>query len=457
MKKLNILLAAALVLGLASCDDKSDLGVMQTNPQLNIMEANGITVKYGDDLAGSTLDLNNFVDKTVNVIELVEAVDLPEGATIEYKMDVSPYADFHDFRTLSVTDGAVSANDWENDILNMIGKSPLPVANYVRFAVYARTANDLVRFGGEDFYYASKEVTVTPVDLKLDIEQKYYLYYGTDDENIGHVEMTHSTRHPYDDPVFSYLFDVTAEQASKGLKWYVASENGKRFGVSDTAEATDMSGNLMVDGAEGIITTAGTLKLEVNMLDLTYAISYAFDYMYTPGPANGWSFENNMLLFTSDYVNYNGYVYVDSEYKLTAQPDWSPINLGEGTPGVLVQDGANIKVAENGLYYIQVNMNEMNFTQTAVTRIGVIGGFNGWAEDVALSHSDDYKTWTGTVEVAEAGEWKFRMNNGWDLDLGGSQTELTQGGANLTFPAAGTYEITLNLGTLPYSCTVVAR
>ncbi|NJM81017.1 MAG: hypothetical protein HC854_17960 [Flavobacterium sp.] len=46
------------------------------------------------------------------------------------------------------------------------------------------------------------------------------------------------------------------------------------------------------------------------------------------------------------------------------------------------------------------------------------------------------------------GEFKFRANNGWDLNLGGDPDgdgSMNYGGPNLTVPTAGTYLIELNL------------
>ncbi|HBC20740.1 MAG TPA: hypothetical protein DC009_01280, partial [Porphyromonadaceae bacterium] len=103
MKTTNILLSAALILGLASCDDKSDLGIMQENPQLAIMSANGITVEFGDDLKGDALNLPDYENKEIDVIKLVEAKDLPEDAAIDFELQVSPSEDFSTYSTLKVT------------------------------------------------------------------------------------------------------------------------------------------------------------------------------------------------------------------------------------------------------------------------------------------------------------------------------------------------------------------
>lgn len=454
MKKLNILLSAALVLGLAACDDKSDLGIMQTNPQLELMTADGVTVAYGDDVAGDALSLAAHKDGNINVIKLVEAKDLPEGATISYVMEIATKQDFSDARQLDVKNDAVAANDWENVYLDIIGKSPLPQTNWIRFAAYVHDGNAIARLGGRDFYYATKSLTVTPYDLQLPIEASYNLVAGGQT-----YVMDHSSKHQYDDPIFSYILDVTADQANNGLEWYITTDGGQEYGISDVNEPEDESGSLMEDGVHGVITKAGTVKVEVNMLDLTYSITNAFPYIYTPGPANGWGFENNMLLGTTDYINYTGFVYVENEFKMTGQAGWDPLNWGGDGNGNLVRGGDNIKVDPSGLYYVTANVNDLKYTLTHITTIGLIGGWDAsWGVEIPMTPSDDLKTWTGEVTTESADiEWKFRMNNAWAVNLGGAADNLVVNGGNLKFEAAGTYTVTLNLGSLPYTCTIVKK
>ena len=104
---------------------------------------------------------------------------------------------------------------------------------------------------------------------------------------------------------------------------------------------------------------------------------------------------------------------------------------------------------------MEVNLNELTYKLTKIESLGVIGGFNGWASQSNLTPSADYKTWTGKVTFNDAkNEWKFRMNDNWGINLGGALDNLV-GGDNIVTNGAGTYTITLNLGKIPYSATVV--
>lgn len=452
MKKTGLYLIALLGLGFASCDDTSDLGIQQTNPQEAIMSANGITVDYGTPIAGSAINLGSYKDGNIDVIKLVKAEDLPEGATINFSMEVAPTSDFSNAETLNVVNGAVSANEWDAAFKTLIGKTPLATTNWIRFAVYAEQGTQETRIGGADTWYATKEISVTPYDLQLPVESSYY-FVGAGAEYV----MDHTAKHVYDDPSFTYVFDVTSEQAAAGYNWTIKSASGKSYGVSETGDPAELSGNLEEGAQAGNINVAGTYKITVNMLDLTYNITLAYEKLYTPGNANGWGdWTNQMYLTTTDYKNYAGYVYVDTQFKLCGTAGWD-INWGVGSEeGTLASDGGNIQVATNGLYYVEVNLSELTYKLTYIETIGVIGGFNGWGSSVALTPSADYKTWTGDVTFGEDTTWKFRCNNGWDYNLGGTFDNLVQNGDNLS-SAAGTYTITLNLGTLPYSCTAVAK
>lgn len=61
-------------------------------------------------------------------------------------------------------------------------------------------------------------------------------------------------------------------------------------------------------------------------------------------------------------------------------------------------------------------------------------------------------TWDGTNKVFTANitttdantEFKFRANDSWSINLGGSLSALTQDGSNLVIATAGTYKVTLD-------------
>ena len=461
MKKINIFLMAALTLGFASCEDTSDLGIAQVNPQLPSIELDGFSISG----VPSSVNLDATVDQTIPVVSIASEPDnLPEGSSISLAMQLAGDADFSNATILDVVDGAVSSNDWENFIMSSGSKSPAAVTNYVRFAAYLSTNGQLTRLGGENTWFGETSVTVTPVDLKLDVESTYYLVTAS-----GKVELGHSDAHVYDDPIFTYSVELGDDQVP--YYWQVApgsKENGSDadfYGVSETGDASALEGNLELGAQKGELTEAGKYTFKFNMLTKSYSISKMVapdtEYLWTPGPATGWGHDNNMLLSNKNDGTFGGYVYVDGEFKLCAQAGWDPLNWGLNG-GVMTQGGDNIKVDPSGLYYVVANFNDMTVGLTEITRIGVLGNFNNWAndegaQDVALTPNDTYNVWSADIDFSATGGWKFRMNGGWDLNLGGAMDDLTQGGPDLSIEETGVYTVTLDLSKLPYSCTVVKK
>lgn len=191
-----------------------------------------------------------------------------------------------------------------------------------------------------------------------------------------------------------------------------------------------------------------------------YPIS-APQYLYTPGDANGWNPAGSMKLWTNDFVSYIGYAVLgEGGFKFTSQPDWDGINYGAGEEeGTLSTDGGagNLAVGTTGLYWCAVNPSELTYTVAPIETIGIIGDATegAWDNSTPLS-TTDYITWTGDVYLYD-GTFKFRANNAWDYNLGGSTTHLVPDGDNIPSPGEGEYTVTLNLGQLPYTCTLTAK
>lgn len=78
---------------------------------------------------------------------------------------------------------------------------------------------------------------------------------------------------------------------------------------------------------------------------------------------------------------------------------------------------------------------------------GVVGSAtpNGWnGPDYKMDEGSKAGTYEATVYLT-AGEIKFRYNNDWGINLGGSPGSLTSGGPNITIGEAGNYEIVLTV------------
>lgn len=194
----------------------------------------------------------------------------------------------------------------------------------------------------------------------------------------------------------------------------------------------------------------------------------AYPVIYVPGgyqKAAGYSegdwtpADAPQLASVNSDKNYEGYIYFSKEgdeYKFTAGPNWD-VNWGDdGANGTLETNGANIKAPAPGLYKINVNLNDFLFTSVK-TDWGVIGDAtpNGWDSDTNMDFDPVSKEWKIIIEL-KSGSFKFRANDGWDINLGDNSANgtLEYGGENIAIAEAGKYEIKLKLGTPDYTYTI---
>ena len=114
-------------------------------------------------------------------------------------------------------------------------------------------------------------------------------------------------------------------------------------------------------------------------------------------------------------------------------------------------------MVENGLYYLKADIPNLTYSLAPITSIGMVGAESWEKSDVEFTQVD-YWTWRAEYTFASDNqEWKLWMNNGWDFNLGGSYDNLVQNGANLKAPGAGSYILTLDLSTIPYSISATPK
>ncbi len=444
MKKLSIMLFAALAMVFTACEDYEP-AQPQSNPQEPIMSAEGITVAPVNE--APSFDLKALVDaeQQAAVLNIVEVKDMPSVGELTFVMQLSKSEDFASAKEVatSVVNSQVCVKpaDWQAAYLNVVGKNPKTQDVYVRFAAYVVNGTSSVRIGNPNLYYGAHKVSVTPFPAAVTIEESYSLVI-----NGGETIAFNHSGDQYDNPVFTLKVDF-AEAAEWAVK-------GAELTYAPVAGEEDNAGTLVAGEGWGAM-PVGPWVLSINMETLTYSFASAFDNLWTPGDANGWNHGGSQMLFTTDYANYFGFANLSpSGFKFTSAADWDHINYGAAGEGKLSTDGGagNLTVAEKGLYWCDVNIAALTWNATKIETIGVIGSFNGWAESLPLT-SEDGLFWTATITLNEGDEYKFRCNNDWAINLGGvDEYNLVPNGANLKAPAAGTYTITLDLSVVPYAC-----
>lgn len=478
-------------LSLVSCEDSSDLGVAQVNPKPTVVTANGVTYTPGAVLTAGKINLGAFVNEDIPILNLTMDETFPETATITGTMQVSKNADYSNPVEIPITMtevpveeeskatkaylGVVEGNLWEDAFVSFFNNDPREQVNYYRYILYIQNGTDISVFTGD--YVDANHITVIPVDQKLDVESTYFIggkHIGSN-SIASAVKMSHSDKHEYDDPEFSFIADVTEETVGD-YTWFIVpgSVKGKAdaaltacYGVQDPSKESGILALMDSEngGVYGQLTNVGTWKVTVNMLTKTYSVTLAAPTLYVYGPATGNALATKRLLQipTNDYINYEGVGIVRESFRLAAQKNTNGVIYGMGAAeGTLLLGDKGvtaITVADtpkNALFYITANVMNLTYTTYKINSIGIVTSTDEWSQDIAqLKPNTDFTVWTGEVTVSAPCDYKFRANGEWDgANWGGSLDDLTKGGANLTFGAAGTYSVTLNFSELPVKATV---
>lgn len=499
MKKLSIFLLGALgMLAATSCEEKIDPAIPQSNPQEPILTTGDVTSATDGVLASSAvLKLEDYRDNTVGipVMKLVETTNLPAGATVGYKVELSDNEGFTGRkRTLDATQGAdnvyyVNANEWNDAHIYLFGKSPKVKQAYYRVPVYVNVDGSDYRLQSEDYYAASGMIEETCMDMGFTISDAYYFLSDAtawalgDAATMAPFKFEHSDADVYDDPVFVFKFKLTdadfmnADGTTKdGIYWKIASQEGMDLadwatGIYGPEENGDenLDGVLVdVNAQAGKLTEVGQYKLTINMEEMTYSFEILTrpEYLYTPGGFNGWS-QTASAFMQYDTKNdtskgYYGFFGVNEQgFKICTEPSWDD-NVTYGaeteTPAlsgtfVMGSAGKNIMVPTPGMFWASVQYDEAagtlaSYELTPVTSVGIIGSFaaSGWGSDVEMTTADGGITWTGEVTFAAGDEWKIRFNNAWDFSLGADSDNVNHAvldGNNYKATEAGTFVVTL--------------
>lgn len=303
---------------------------------------------------------------------------------------------------------------------------------------YARAyaiSNGEVTYGEETDFTTATGLATISTDSIQDIEKTSATIYGTVTAQSSDASVTERgfcwslTEEPTisDSTTTSGSgdgsFSVTITDLMPGTAYYVR------------AYATSIGG--MVYGEELVINTVP-------------------DEYFLVGSINDWNNHGLYLANLGDDVHV-GYQYLDdaAEFKiLPVRDSWDNAWGRDGdNVGTVVAGGGNIKAVDEPSYtgadFYQIKFDLLNETVTLTpVTWGVIGNAQagGWDTDVNLVYNSTSKKWEGQVDFLATGEYKFRANDAWDIDLGGALDNLVHGGSNIATPGTGTWNVTLDLG-----------
>lgn len=363
--------------------------------------------------------------------------------------------------------GQVSLQELVDIVTALYGKRPTERTLSGQVNAYVAVGGEVVKAT------APIEVKITP-EAPL-IESAYYFIGATNgwsSDAADLLKFNHSDADVYDDPVFTLTVAAPYDETGARVdQWFnivpesaIGADNfwdlllGSDTGNGD--DRTEAGLAYKVDGAANSFVQyasdgAKFYSITLNMMDYTMTITpLSFEeFIYVPGNPQGWDTGTAPALRSAAFDGvYTGYCYMDGEFKFTKARNWDAeynwnsfatvdpsLQKGEG-------DGnTNINATVPGLYQVKADIPAatLSLVATSWSIVGsVVEGDTSWGTDIDLVWDAKDESLSATAAL-EAGEFKFRVNKGWDIDLGGTPDDLTEGGNNLQITEAGTYEIKL--------------
>lgn len=164
----------------------------------------------------------------------------------------------------------------------------------------------------------------------------------------------------------------------------------------------------------------------------------------------GWSPANDPKLMGNEQGQFKGaLVMIGGEFKFVHDGSWIGGTASDLT--YTLGSDSNMSIAD-GTYFWTVDLaaETPNAVALAITKVGLIGSFNTWTEDVELTFNSTDNTYTGSISLEANAEFKVRFNGNWDYCLGGALNKLSAFGGNIVVADGGDYSavLDLNKGTL---------
>ena len=382
---------------------------------------------------------------------------LPEGTSItNYRLEMS--AENYTAEIKADDNGKIATADLQAFIENSYGKRP--TEREISANVFANLMKD-----GQASLLGLSSINILATPVAPQISKNYYLIGAPSEWSPTCVTMpfNHSGKDVYEDPVFSIVFpategeiwfavtdDITVEKDDWSQVFGCAEGNGNNGEEGKIKRRADLSDDgsfkVVVDG------DAKFIKMTLNMMEYTYKIEKLNfqEFIYVPGNHQGWNPATAAALQSPAYDGvYVGYTYLNGNFKFTKERNWNAeYNFNDFTKKDDIffnNDGSNINITEEGFYRVTANVATSELTAVK-TSWGIIGPAQagGWDSDTDMTWNAEDESWTATIELA-ADEFKFRANDDWGINVGGSFDDLTQDGSNLKVTEAGTYEVKLFL------------
>lgn len=314
---------------------------------------------------------------------------------------------------------------------------------------------------GQASLLTSEEFDVVLTPKAPFISTAYYLIGNMNnwsDVDAQNFKFNHSGKDVYEDPVFTITFTAGAD-----CYWKIIPQSNYDAGNA-WAEGPEGVVGVAVDGddsLEGTLVTSapqagkiaeeGMYKMTINMIEYSYSIQKLefVEYIYVPGNHQGWDPATAPALWGPNFDGvWTGFSMLDGGFKFTHERKWAGEYKGSdfATKSEGLSGDNDIVASKKAFYYIKADVANSNLAVTEITSFGIIGPAQdgGWDVDTDMTWNAEKGAWVATNVTLKADELKFRANDGWDINVGGSLDNLIENAGNIKVEA-GTYDIELYL------------
>ncbi len=266
------------------------------------------------------------------------------------------------------------------------------------------------------------------------------------------------------------LWTVVTSMLDKEYKFRGNNNWDINYGAVSKDVQAELTGDLKAGGENIKVAKEHAYIITLSLADAgkyTYSmeetdIEQSSTALYMPGNYQGWAPDSDDIYTVTSPARdfkFSGihYFAAATEFAFLDGKDWSAPKLAlngfddlkwnddktVASCALVAGGSSNIKIDHANYYRVELNQKKLTCT---FTKAGweVIGDATpgAWDNGTVMNYDPDTKLWSVEMTFTD-GEYKFRWNAGWDLNLGGNLSALTEGGGNIAI-TAGTYVVELN-------------
>jgi starch-binding outer membrane protein SusE/F len=243
----------------------------------------------------------------------------------------------------------------------------------------------------------------------------------------------------------------------EGYVYMANASNSWKFATQNNWDGPNYGGaaGVLDPSGDNYGSPAGFYKINADATAMKYtAVATVWGVIGSATPKS-WD-DETLLAYNPSARKWQGVVhFTAAEFKFRANHSWD-YNYGSSTKDAKLNAGGdNIAISVESDYAISLDLSTPNAYTYVANRWGVIGDATpgGWDNDTNLTWDPSKKVFTVTLTLKSSGAFKFRANDGWDVNYGGALTALTPGGDNIGVPSDGNYTITFDPWNLKATLT----